>query len=251
MKNLSLFITLMLLLFGCSKPNPEAEKAKAEATVKEFYKAAEKFDYATMRTLCTQDFHAIEDGHTFKNLDEFLEMAKSLEGSTGQVNMDFVQTEINRDVAFLIIKFDAVWTKGPSQFFFKTIENDILKKINGKWLISFWQSTYLPDEHDKKFTSIHFMKVPEKLPIADFKEILKRANESMAALGYPECGYTLLKVTADKSVQYNWILVGNWKNADIYKIIHESKEYSEIREQDNQAIQPYLKDQIYLKASLE
>jgi hypothetical protein len=250
MKNLSLFMALTLLLFGCSKPNPEAEKANAESTVKGFYKAAEKFDYATMRTLCAQDFHAIENGHTYKNLDEFLEMAKSLEGSTGQVNMDFVQTEVSRDVAFLIIKFNAVWIKGPSQFNFKTIENYILKKINDKWLISFWQSTYLPDENDKKFTTIHFMKVPETLPIADLNEILKKANENIATLGYPECGYTLLKVVADKGVQYNWIMMGNWKNLDVYKIIHESKEMTEFSNQFSKTVQPYLKDQIYLKASL-
>lgn len=249
MKNLSLFITIMLILFGCSKPNIEAEKEKAEATVKDFYSAAEKFDYATMRTLCTQDFHAIENGQTFKNLDEFLEMAKSLEGATGQVNMDFVQTEVNKDVAFLIIKFDAVWTKEPSQFFFKTIENYILKKVEGKWLIKFWQSSYLPDEHDKKYRSIHFMKIPDNL-LPDLDGILKTLNEKITSLGYPECGYSLLKVIPEKDSKYNWILEGNWKNAEIYKIIHENKDINEIFTQNTKVLELVSKDQLYLKAIL-
>jgi len=74
------------------------------------------------------------------NFNEFSEFGKSLEGWTGQINMDFVSTEIDRDFAFIIVKFDAVWSKEPSKMVFKTTENYILNKVDGKWLIHFWHS---------------------------------------------------------------------------------------------------------------
>jgi hypothetical protein len=250
MKNLLLLTSFLFILFGCAKSDPEAEKANAKAAVKGFYDAAVKFDYKAMRTFCTDDFNGIENGHVYKNLDEFLEMAKSLEGSKGQINMDFIQTDIVRDVAFFVIKFDAVWTKEPHQWFFKTIENYILKKVNGKWLIRFWQSTYLADEHNKKYTSIHLMKIPENLPISDMNEIILKVNNKIAAIGYPDCGYQLLKVIPEKDSKFTWVLEGTWKNPDVYKIIHESKEVNEIYQQNIKVLKSYFKDQIYLKAGL-
>jgi hypothetical protein len=250
MRNLLFFTCLLFIASGCAKSDPQAEKANAEAAVKGFYDAAMKFDYEAMRTFCTEDFHGIENGHVYKSLDEFLEMAKSLEGSKGQINMDFMQTNIDKDVAFLIIKFDAVWTKEPYQWFFKTIENYVLKKVNGKWLINFWQSTYLADEHDKRYTSIHFMKIPENLPISGLQEIVLKMNNIISALGYPDCGYKLLKVIPEKDTKFNWVLEGNWKNPDVYKVIHESKEINDFYQQNTAELKSYFNDQIYLKAVL-
>jgi hypothetical protein len=251
MRNLLFFTCLLFIISGCAKQDPKAEKANAEAAVKGFYDTLVKFDYEAARTFCTPDFHAIEDGNVYKNLDEFFEMAKSLEGSKGQLNMDFVQTNIERDVAFLIIKFDAVWTKEPYQWFFKTIENYILKKVNGKWLINFWQSTYLPDEHDKKYTSIHLLKIPENHPISDLNEYISKINDKIAALGYPDCGYKLLNVIPEKDSKFNWVLEGSWKNPDVYKIIHENKELNDFYQQKSKVIEPYFINQIYLKAVLQ
>jgi hypothetical protein len=250
MKKLLLFASLLILLFGCSKSDQKAEEANAKAAIKGFYDAAMKFDYQGMRTFCTEDFHAIENGHVYKNLDEFLEMAKSLEGSKGQINMDFMQANIDGNFAFLVIKFDAVWTKEPHQWFFNTIENYVLKNVKGKWLISFWQSTYLPDKHDRMYTTIHLMKVPEKLPISDFNEAILKANSTIAALGYPDCGYKLLKVIAEKDSKFTWVLEGKWKNPDVYKNIHESKEVNDLYQQNMKVLESYLNDQIYLKAEL-
>jgi hypothetical protein len=250
MRNLLFFTCLLFIISGCAKPDPKAEKANAEAAVKGFYDTLVKFDYEAARTFCAPDFHAIEDGNVYKNLDEFFAMAKSLEGSKGQINMEFVQTNIERDVAFLIIKFDAVWTKEPYQWFFKTIENYVLKKVNGKWLINFWQSTYLPDEHDKKYTSIHLLKIPENLPISDLNEYVSKINDKIASLGYTDCGYKLLKVIPEKDSKFNWVLEGNWKNPDVYKIIHENKELNDIYQQMSAVIKSYFNNQIYVKAVL-
>ncbi len=71
------------------------------------------------------------------------------------------------------------------------------------------------------------MKIPDNL-LPDLDGILKTLNEKITSLGYPECGYSLLKVIPEKDSKYNWILEGNWKNAEIYKIIHENKDINEI-----------------------
>lgn len=250
MKNLLLFASLLFIITGCAKPDPEADKANAEAAVKGFYAAIESFDYEAMRTLCTENFHAIEDGYAFNTLDEWLAGFKSFEGSKGQIKVDFPQTEVSGDVALSIVKFDAVWTNGPVQMFFKGIESYFLKKVNGKWLIDFYHSTYLPDEHDKKFTSIHFLKIPDNLPISDLNEGLFKVNSAITSIGYPDCGYKLLKVISDKDSKFNWVLEGNWMNPDVYKIIHENEAFKKVHDPASEMFSSYFKDQIYLKVVL-
>ena len=107
MRNLLLFACLLFILSACAKPDPKAEEVNAEAAIKRFYTAIENFDYEAMRTVCTKDFHAIEDGYVFNNLNEWLASIKSFEGSKGQIKIDFPQTEVSGDVALSIVKFDA------------------------------------------------------------------------------------------------------------------------------------------------
>lgn len=250
MKNLLLFTSFLFLIFGCAKPDPEMEKTNAEAALRGFYDAVEKFDNAAMRSYCADDFNGIENGHVYNNIEEFIKMAESFEGYTGQIKMDFVKTEIVRDFAFLTVKFDAVWTKEPTKMFLKTIENYILKKVNGKWLIHFWQSTYLPDEHDKKFTSIHLLKIPENLSISTLDSGIQSVNTVIAKIGYPNCGYTLLKVIQENESKFTWVVEGNWENPDVYKIIHENEEYKKLNEESSKTMDPYFRDRIYIKAIL-
>jgi ketosteroid isomerase-like protein len=247
MRNILLLASLLFIIAGCAKPDPEAEKANAEAAVKGFYAAIENFDYEAMRTVCTEDFHAIEDGYVFNDLDEWMAGFKSFEGSKGKIKIDFPQTEVSGDAALSIVKFDAAWTKGPVQLFFKGVESYFLKKVKGKWLIDFYHSTYLPDDQDKKFTSIHFLKIPENLPISDLSEGILKVNAAIASIGYPDCGYTLLKVIPDKDSKFNWVLEGNWMSPDVYKIIHENEEVNKVHEPASKMFSPYFKDQIYLK----
>lgn len=161
MKNYVFIVALLLLSLGCAQQNPEADKAGAEAAIKGFYGAVEKFDFATMRAFCTPDFHAIEDGKTYNSIDDFIAMAKSMEGMTAQINMNFVRTDIDKNVAFSIVKFDATFTKDKVDWGLKTIENYVLKKVEGKWLIDFYQSTYLnkaPSLEKGTILGLHEMK---------------------------------------------------------------------------------------------
>jgi hypothetical protein len=107
MKTLFFLLSVTMLLSGCSRPDPESEKSNAEAAVQGFYNAAESFDYEKMRSYCTENFHAIEDGQEYISIDEFIEMFKFLEGSEGNMNIEFVQTNLASDHAFLIARFDA------------------------------------------------------------------------------------------------------------------------------------------------
>lgn len=145
MKKLFFLIGALTLLVGCNQPNIEQEKSNAEEAIKGFYSATEKFDYATMQSYCTTEFYAIEDGHMYNSLDEFIDMVKSFEDFTPIINLDIVRTDIGRDVALAIVKFDAQFKNEETQMNLKTIENYLLKKVEGKWLIDFFQSTYLTD----------------------------------------------------------------------------------------------------------
>jgi hypothetical protein len=143
MKNYLLLVALMVLSFGCTRQDPEADKAGAEAAVKGFYAAFEKFDYPSMRTFCTSDFHAIEGETAFNNMDEFIAMAKTFEGSSMQVQMDFIKADVVKDMAVVLFKFDVTMKKDKNEMNMKGYESHMLKKIDGKWLIGFYQCTYL------------------------------------------------------------------------------------------------------------
>jgi hypothetical protein len=143
MKNYFPIVALLMISFGCTQQNSDADKGNAEAAIKGFYSAAQKFDYTAMRTFCTTDFHAIEDGKTYNNLDELIAVVKMLEGSTVQIKPEIVKTDVGKDMAMSIVNFDAQFEKDAVKSNLKTIENYLLKKIDGKWLIDFFQSTYL------------------------------------------------------------------------------------------------------------
>ena len=145
MKKLFLLIVVLNLVVGCNQPNIEQEKSNAEAAIKGFYSALEKFDFDAMRTYCSADFHAIEDGNVYNNLDEFIALAEDFKDFTFQIKMDFVKTDVERNVVMCIVKFDAQLKNKETQMNLKSIENYLLKKVEGKWLIDFFQSTYLTD----------------------------------------------------------------------------------------------------------
>jgi ketosteroid isomerase-like protein len=228
----------------------EEEKMKFNVAIKGFYSAVNKFDYETMRTFCTENFHNVEDGHVFNNLDDFIEMFKFLEGAESEMDMDFVQTDVAGNYAFSIVKFDANYKKGSSQWHFKTIENYILKKSEGKWKIDFFLSTHLPDDSDKKYTSIHLLKIPDELLLAALEDEIRKGNAIVAEKGYPECGYMLTKIHTDNKSSYNYVLFGNFKNLQTYDIIHDEAEFKKSADQATEILIPYFKDELYVKTSL-
>lgn len=178
MKNYLVIVALLMLLFGCSKQSSEADKASAEAAIKGFYSAAEKFDYPQMKTYCTPDFNGFEDGKFLNSIDDFIAVMKTFEGSTFQIKMDLVKTDVGIDMAHSVIRFDLQIKKDQMQMELQTFENYILKKIDGKWLISFYQSSYLngPQKLEKgSILGIHILSDIELKPgvtMAQFEDFL-------------------------------------------------------------------------------
>ena len=95
MKQFFIFLAMVTSLVACQQPNLDSEKASAEAAINEFYSAAQKFDYEGMKSFCTPDFSAFEDGMKFNTLDDFTNLFKSIEGATVNMKLNFVKTEVS------------------------------------------------------------------------------------------------------------------------------------------------------------
>ncbi len=145
MKNYLLVASLMMVLFGCSVKPAENNKAGAEAAIKGFNGALEKFDYEQLKTFCAPDFSGCEDGIILKNIDDFIAVVKSYELSSGTIKMDFVKTDATKEMAYSILKFEGQFKGEKNVLIIKTFENYIVKNVNGKWLICFYHSSYLND----------------------------------------------------------------------------------------------------------
>jgi len=160
LKNYTMVLLLMTLLTGCSQKPSIDDKANAEAAIKGFYTALENMDYEKIKTYCAPDFSTFEDGYMSNNIDDFITIVKSFGFNSMKVDMDFVKTDVTRDMAHSIVKFDAQF-KGPkNNVDMQTYENYILKKIDGKWLISFFHSSHLntPPRLDKgSILGMHLM----------------------------------------------------------------------------------------------
>jgi hypothetical protein len=247
MKNYFVIATLLLMSLGCNQKPTEADKTGAEAAIKGFYSALEKFDYEQMKSFCAPDFSGYENGKTSNSIDDFIAAAKPYEGTAVHINLDFVQTDVGKDMAHSIVKFNAHFKNEKLEMNLKTFENYFLKKIEGKWLISFYQSSYLPHENDKKYTSLHLLNIPENMPIDLLNESIARLNSAISKIGYPECGYTLMQMVPDKNSKFNNVLVGNWRNADVYKAIHDHQEFKDAAGKNEKDLTPYFINDVYVK----
>ena len=250
MKKVNFILGVFLLFAACTTTDLKQDALDAEAAIKGFYAAVEEFDYEAMATFCTSDFSAYEEGFPFSDLEGFVGILKSFEGAEGNVNMNFVKTEIMGDMAFSVVEFDALWTIGAVKMAFKTYENYILKKVDGKWLMHYFHSTHLPDPNDKGYTSVHLMKIPEELPVKVLEDALGKYNEAIASIGYGDCGYKMLKVDPGSNDDYNYVMKGKWKNKEIYDIIHEHESFKNVSNETPETLKDYFKDQVYLKVSL-
>lgn len=167
MKNSILITILLLVSFGCKQKPTEADKPSAEATIKEFYSSMEKLDFDKLKTYCTPDFSGFEDGIVSNSIDEFVKIVKSFGFTSVQIKMDFVKTDVTSEMAHSIVKFDGNFSNAKMKMNLQTFENYILKKINGKWLISFYHSSRLnaPQRLDKgSLLGIHILSNIELKP---------------------------------------------------------------------------------------
>lgn len=145
MKNYILLLFIILITYGFAPEDSNGDKAKAEASIKGFYTALEKQDLTALKAFCTPGFHAIENGQMISSLNEFIEKANALFANSPKFNLKFVKTDLSTDMGMSIVRLDASLTKNNYPIHLKAIENYLLKKVEGKWLIDFFQSTHLSD----------------------------------------------------------------------------------------------------------
>jgi len=146
MKYSFLLISFLLVFSNCSTFDEEANKDEAAKAITGFYDAMIAFDYESMRTFCTDDFFAIEEGKTYNNLDEFLALVKTFEGAKMELDFKVQRAIMNVKSALLVVEFNGVAIMNDDKISIKAIENYSLVKENGKWLINFFHSTYLKEE---------------------------------------------------------------------------------------------------------
>ncbi|WP_163714598.1 nuclear transport factor 2 family protein [Mangrovibacterium lignilyticum] len=247
MKQFFFFVVMATLLVACQQPNPDAEKANVEAAINDFYSAAQQFDYEAMRSFCTSDFTAFEDGVKYNTLDDFINLFKGIEGATIDMKLNFVKTEVSENIAHATVEFDARFTKEPAAIHFLTYEDYILTKLNNKWLLSYFHSSHLPNPEDTDYASVHLLKVPEGTALDELSGTIEKLNEAIASLGYWDCGYKLLQIKEDKSDTYNYFIRGNWKNPETYKIIHDSDAFNKVADSIPESVRGVLKTQLYVK----
>lgn len=248
MKKLFILLGLLAVFVSCKLTDPTEEKKNVEAAITGFYDAVQQFNYEAIPTFATSDFGAYEEGYTYADIDGFVNMLRSFEGTKVEMKLDFEKTEVATDMAFSIVKFDALITRDPVKLHFQTYEDYILKKVNGNWLIQYFHSTHLPDPDDKNLSSIHFLKVPESMTISTLHDYVSKVNEAIASLGYTDCGYKVLTVVPESKDVYNYVVEGKWKNEETYKIIHESDAFKKATENMNDEIKKFFNGQIYVRA---
>jgi len=139
-KILSLF-TLIILFCGFTNGPKSADEQKAMVTINGFYDAMSDFAYDKVSDFCTNDFCAIDNGTYIKNLDGFLEMLKTYEGAEFDIKMDVVRSSFDGKSGLIILKFDVDIKSGDEKMHITALENYVMHKEKGDWLIAFIQST--------------------------------------------------------------------------------------------------------------
>jgi hypothetical protein len=143
MKNYLMIAFLLMASIGWAVEPKETDKASVEASIKGFYNALENLDFEKLKTFSAPDFSGFENNGYVKSIDDFIAIVKSFDCNSIQIKMDFVKTDVAQNLANSIVKFEGQFKNAKSEMNLKSFENYILKKINGKWLISFFHSSYL------------------------------------------------------------------------------------------------------------
>jgi hypothetical protein len=247
MKSYHLIIALLILFSNCSTPDPEAEKAEAIKAIDGFYSAMEDFDYESIASLCTKNFYVIDDGKVFKNFEEFISLVKTYEGANIEVDLQVEKADINNNSASIVLIFYANIKMGEEQMNIKAIENYVLKKEEGRWLIDFIHSTPLTRLDNINYKSVHLLKVPENLSVTLLEKPLKEINNVIAEIGYPNCGYVIYKVQSENEAEYTHVFEGKWLSKENYNTIHDHPEYKKAIEKHESKFVEIFSGQTYLR----
>jgi len=146
-KFLSLF-TLVILLCGFTTAPKSTNEEKAMQSINGFYEAMSDFAYDKVGDFCTSDFCAIDNGIYYKNLDDFLAMLENFEDAEFDIKMKVIRSKFNGKSGLIILEFKVDIISGENKMHITALENYVLQKEKGVWLIEFIQSTPIqPDAY--------------------------------------------------------------------------------------------------------
>jgi hypothetical protein len=141
MKKFLSLLTLVTLLCGFTNAPKSTNQEKAMQSINGFYNAMSEFAYDKIGNYCTNDFCAIDNGTYYKNLGDFLKMLEDFEGSEFDVKMEVMRSKFSGKSGLIILEFDVDIISGEDKMHITALENYVMQKEKGDWLIAFIQST--------------------------------------------------------------------------------------------------------------
>ena len=141
MKNYLLLITFVFIACGFSMASPETDMDKAMKSINGLYEAMTSFQYDKIGDFCTTDVSVIDDAIYYKSIDEFIALIKTYEGIQFKYKLDVLDSDFNRKNGLIIISFTIDFEMNGENIHINALENYVMKKERGKWLIAFIHST--------------------------------------------------------------------------------------------------------------
>ncbi|WP_167610105.1 nuclear transport factor 2 family protein [Maribellus sediminis] len=140
-KILSLF-TLVVLFCGFTTVPKSSDEEKAMQSITGFYDAMKVFDYDGFDKYCADDFSVIDAGVYYKNLDEFKAQVKNYESATiEKISLEPFKSDFDGKQGLILLKFTIDGKFQGENLHVVALENYVMEKEHGNWLIAFCQST--------------------------------------------------------------------------------------------------------------
>ena len=95
--------------------------------------------------------------------------------------------------------------------------------------------------------STHLLRYKNEAIIQNLEEPLKEINDTIAHIGYPECGYVIYKVNSDFKSDYDFIMEGWWLSREVYDQIHDCDAYKAVFEKHKKLFTDLVKGQTYFR----
>jgi ketosteroid isomerase-like protein len=132
----------LIILVSRAQQDPTPDQRAAQKSVIEFFEGLSHTDIKKIRSTCTDDVIILETGFIW-NFDSLaLRLQKKKPADFKRINqLDFLQTHIKKDVAWLYYWNKATITANNKKVEVKWLESAVLKKDKTGWKIQLLHST--------------------------------------------------------------------------------------------------------------
>jgi hypothetical protein len=93
-----------------------------------------------------------------------------------------------------------------------------------------YQTQSKPNGSNNSLKTTHLLKLENEETLRKLEQPLKEINETLAEMGYPECGYVIYKVNDDYESDYTHIMEGWWMCKEVYDLTHNHPKYKALAE---------------------